>query len=639
MSSFGHVRDLPKSELGIDIEQNFEPRYVIPTKSRKTIGSLKKAAEKAELIILATDDDREGEAIAYHLVNALNVGDYQRIVFHEITKPAIERALKNFRKIDMNLVDSQQARRVLDRIVGYKLSPFLWKKVARGLSAGRVQSVAVKLICDREEEINKFKPEEYWQIEVELVKNDKFNARLIKISGKVIPKPGIKSKKEAEGIVKDLEKAEYVISDVEKKEIRKNPFPPFTTSSLQQEAWKKFHFSAKLTMRVAQQLYEKGFTSYHRTDSLNIADQALWSAKEFIQDKIGKEYWTLRKYKTKSKGAQEAQEAIRPTNVNRAPELLTAKLDKNQLRLYGLIWRRFIASQMSSAVFYATTVDISAQDYGLRANGQTLKFDGFLKIYPIKYQENKLPLLERNDKPELVKVIPSQHFTQPLPRYNEASLIKALEENGIGRPSTYAPIISVIQDRNYVENDENKRFRPTEIGLTVNNLLAKHFSNIVDIKFTAKMEEGLDEIARGKVKWNSIIKEFYVPFEKNLEERYKDVVDKKLNVEKTDKKCPECGACLVVRFGRFGKFYACPGFPKCKHTEPLESSSLGIKCPKCGKGDIIEKRTSKRKIFYGCSGWPKCDFALWDKPLKEKCDKCGSLMVETKKGKKCCKCA
>ena len=636
LSSYGHVRDLPKSELGIDIEKDFEPKYIIPIRARKSIKPLKEGVKKADSIILATDEDREGEAIAWHLVQALNLNEtknYQRIVFHEITKQAIENALKIPREIEMNLVDAQQARRILDRIVGYKLSPFLWKKVARGLSAGRVQSIAVRLVTEREREIGKFIPQEYWSITATLlkIKGAEFEAILIKENEEIISKLGIKTKKEADKIIKDLKGAEYKVANIEKKEIKRNPLPPFTTSTLQQGAWQRFKWPAKSTMRIAQQLYETGKITYHRTDSLNLSDLSLFAAKKFITENYGKDYWAgfLKKYKTKTKGAQEAHEAIRPSYPNKKPEDL--KLDGNQFKLYDLIWRRFVACQMSQAIFDSTTIDIRAKDYIFRATGQILKFDGFLKVYPIKYKEVELPSLEINEILELLKVTPSQHFTEPPPRYNEATLIKTLEENGIGRPSTYAPILSTIQERNYIEKDENRRFRPTEIGTVVNDILVNHFPEIVDIGFTSSMEKNLDEIAEGKIKWVPVIKEFYGPFEKNLEKKYEEISKKDITEKPTGKKCPECGAPLLIRLGKFGKFYACSKFPKCRYTESLKENVLGVKCPKCEKGEITQKRTKKNKIFYGCNQFPKCDFALWDKPTDEKCPKCQSLLVETKR--------
>ena len=655
LSSYGHIRDLPKSELGIDTEKDFKPKYVIPLKARKVVSLLKKESQKADLLILATDEDREGEAIAYHLSQILNLNGkkYQRIVFHEITKQAIEKALKNPRDIDISLFNAQQARRILDRLVGYKLSPFLWKKVARGLSAGRVQSVTVRLVVEREREIQNFIPQEYWLVEALLQSHEssaknEFLAKLVKKDGEVIPKLGIKTKKEAEKIVKDLKGAGFKISSIEKKEIKRNPLPPFTTSTLQQESWKRLRWPAKMTMRTAQGLYEKGLITYHRTDSLNLSEMSLFAAKKFIIDNLGKEYWAgfLKKYKTKAKGAQEAHEAIRPAYPDKEPDKIKIKekLDNNQFRLYDLIWRRFIACQMSQAIFDSTTVDISAKNpashraessgagYIFRASGQTLKFDGFLKVYPTKYEETELPLLEDNEILKLLKLLYSQHSTQPPGRYSEATLIKVLEENGIGRPSTYAPTISTIQDRNYVQKNENKKFEPTEIGIIVNDLLVEHFPKIVDIKFTAEMEKDLDEIAEDKRKWVPVIKEFYQPFEENLKAKEKEIDKKEIAEEKTNEKCPECGSPLIKKMGRFGKFYACSSFPKCRYTKPLERPSLNIKCPKCDKGEIIEKRTRKGKIFYACNQYPKCDFALWDKPINEKCPKCEGLLVQTKKG-------
>jgi len=634
LSSFGHVRDLPKSTLGIEIEENFKPKYIIPLKSRKVIKELKEESEKAKAVILATDEDREGEAIAWHLSETLELDKPQRIVFHEITKSAIKQALENPGEINKDLVDAQQARRVLDRLVGYKLSPFLWKKVAKGLSAGRVQSVTVRLVVEREKEIKDFLPQEYWSIEALFKKG--FRALLIKKDNKPIAKLDIKNKKQAEDIIKDLEKVDYLVENIEKKEIRRNPLPPFTTSTLQQEAWKRFRFPAKFTMRVAQQLYERGHITYHRTDSVNLSQLSLNIARKYIENKYGKNYYNFRKYKSKGK-VQEAHEAVRPTYLDKEP-----KLDKNQEKLYELIKTRFIACQMSQAVFDSTSIDINAKpldnktkNYIFRANGQVMKFDGFLKVYPMKFEQTDLPELKKDEQLELDKLIPSQHFTQPPARYTEATLIKALEEEGIGRPSTYAPIISTIQTRNYIEKNEQKRFQPTEIGTIVNNLLVAHFSNIVDIKFTAKMEEELDDIAQGKEKWTQVCKEFYTPFEKNLEEKYKEVDKKEISEKETDKKCPECDSPLVIKLGRFGKFYACSAFPDCKYTESLEENALNIPCPRCGKGKIVEKRTKRKKIFYGCNQFPDCDFALWDKPINEKCPECDSLLIETKKGKKC----
>lgn len=644
LASSGHIRDLPKNELGIDVKDDFKPQYVTIPRAKKIIKILKDNVKEAEIIILATDPDREGESIAWHLSQVLNLNNkkpYQRIVFHEITKSAIEEALKNPRKIDMNLVNAQQARRILDRIVGYKLSPFLWKKVVRRLSAGRVQSVTVRLVVEREREIENFIPQEYWAISAQLKKieensspSSEFEALLIKKDGEIVPKLGIKTKAEAEKIVKDLKGAKYSIVNVDKKEVKRNPLPPFTTSTLQQEAWQRLRFSARSTMSTAQKLYEQGFITYHRTDSLNLSDASLFAAKKFIEKKYGNKYWAgfLRKYKAKGR-VQEAHEAIRPSYPEKEPDKLKikSKLDDRQFRLYDLIWRRFIASQMAQAIFDSTVVDIAARNYIFRTTGQTLKFDGFLKVYPIKFKETELPLLETNEILKLIKLISSQHSTQPPPRYNEATLIKTLEGNGIGRPSTYAPILFTIQERNYVEKNEEKRFKPTEIGIVVNDILVKHFPKIVDIKFTAQMEEDLDEIAQGKKEWIPAIKGFYEPFEENLKQKYQEVSKADLTEKADGKICPKCKAPLLIRFGKFGKFYACSRFPKCKHTESLEKHTLEIKCPKCEKGEITEKRTKKRNIFYGCSRWPKCDFALWDKPTGEKCPKCKSLLMETKR--------
>ncbi len=648
ISSYGHIRDLPKSELGVDVEHDFKPKYVIPIKARPKVKLLKEAAKKAELIILATDPDREGEAIAWHIFQILDstkTENYQRVAFHEITKSAIEEALKNPRQIDMKLVNAQQARRILDRLVGYKLSPFLWKKVVKGLSAGRVQSVTVRLIIDKEREIKDFKPEEYWSIEAKLQKQnkkDEFVARLIKKDEKAIPKLGIKTQKEADEILKDLNGATYKIISVISKEVQRYPSPPFTTSTLQQEAARKLGFSAKQTMRIAQQLYEGikigqegliGLITYHRTDSLNLSSQALKTAQEFIKNTFGQNYALAspRVYRTKTKGAQEAHEAIRPTQAIHQPEDMKQYLNTYQYKLYNLIWCRFIACQMSAALLEATTIDIQAKNYILRATGSVIKFDGFLKIYPTKFKENILPSLTKNELLKLIKLFSEQHFTQPPARYNEASLIKILEEYGIGRPSTYAPIISTIQERGYIEKNEQRKFIPTEIGFLVNDILVKNFPKIVDIEFTAQMENDLDKIAAGKEEWVTIVSNFYQPFHDNLLEKYETVEKKKLE-EPTDKKCPKCGKPIIIKLGRFGKFYACSGFPECKYTEPIIIST-GVKCPKCNQGKIIEKKTKKGKIFYSCSRYPKCDFALWDKPTGEKCPQCGSLLVQTKNNK------
>ncbi|OGF52516.1 DNA topoisomerase I [Candidatus Giovannonibacteria bacterium RIFCSPLOWO2_12_FULL_43_11c] len=649
LSSYGHVRDLPKSALGID-EESFEPKYVIPTAARKKVNILKKEVEKMDAVILATDEDREGEAIAWHLTEALSLRNLKvdRIVFHEITKSAIDAALKTPRDIDLKLVDAQQARRILDRLVGYKLSPFLWKKLYRGLSAGRVQSVAVRLIVEREREIRSFAHEEYWSIGALLAKKDgkgEFEAFLSKKNGNALDKFAIKNKGDAEKIAKDLENKEWVITSIEKKETIKNSSAPFTTSTLQQEAFRRLGFSVKQTMLLAQQLYEgiylgekgaSGLITYMRTDSLNVAESALTDARNFLEAEFGKDYAlpSPRRFKTKSKGAQEAHEAIRPTDPSRSPNSIKSFLDKRQLKLYELIWRRFVASQMPQAIFDSTSADINAGEYTFRANGQTMKFDGFLKIYPIKFAEAALPELSEEEKLNLEKLNPLQHFTEPPPRYTEASLIKILEKNGIGRPSTYAPIISTIQSRNYVQRDDKKRLGPTEVGFLVNDMLVENFPEVVDIQFTAKMEEELDEIASGEIQWKNVVKDFYTPFSKHLAEKYESV-EKRDFQETTDEKCEKCGKPMVIKRGRFGRFMACSGFPECKNAKPLPPVSLNIKCLKCHEGEIVERSTKRGKMFYGCSLWPKCDFASWLKPTGDLCPECSSPLVQAKNSIKC----
>lgn len=635
LSSFGHVRDLPKSKLGVDTEKDFAPQYVIPTKSRKTITELKKATAKATEVILATDEDREGESISWHLQEVLGLKNPKRIVFHEITKEAIKEAIKNPRAIDMHLVNAQQARRILDRIVGYKLSPFLWKKVSKGLSAGRVQSVAVRLVVEREREIEKFVPQEYWQVEALLKKTQQeFPAYLTKKDGKAIDKLEIKNQAEADEILKNLHGASYIVEKVEKKEVKRHALPPFTTSTLQQTSANKFGYSAKMTMSLAQKLYEEGHITYHRTDSLNLSAMSLAAAKKFITSAFGEKYSNQRHFKS-GKGAQEAHEAIRPTYADRTPDSLKSELDSRRLKVYTLIWQRFLASQMAPAVFDATSVDIKANQYTFKATGQLLLFDGFLKVYPMKFSEASMPELKEQESVDLVKINPTRHFTEPPARYNEASLIKALELHGIGRPSTYAPTLSTIQERNYIVKNDQRRFTPTEMGVMVNDILVEHFPQIVDIDFTAKMEKELDEVAEGKDTWQRTCKDFYGPFDKNLKEKYEEVEKKNMDIA-TDKICPKCGKPLVEKMGRFGRFYACTGFPECKHTESLESEKLNLICPKCKVGNIIVKKTKRGKIFYGCDTYPSCDFAAWDKPINEFCPKCNSILVETKSKKVKC---
>lgn len=696
-SSYGHIRDLPKSKLGVDVKDDFKPTYVITEKAKSKVEELKKISNKADTIILATDGDREGEAIGWHLTYALGLEKkksktVKRIVFHEITKHAIEEALQSPRDLDFNLVDAQQARRILDRLVGYKLSPFLWRKVTKGLSAGRVQSVAVRLVAEREREIENFKPEEYWTIEGLFRKKEsqeEFIAKLLKKEGKSLPL--IKNKQESDTILKDLEKSEYVIDKIEKKEVKKYPSAPFTTSTLQQEAARRMGLSAKRTMMIAQQLYEGvslgkegsvGLITYMRTDSVNLSADSIKNAGEFIQGAFGKEYILAggRHFKTKSKNAQEAHEAIRPTDPHRDPEQVQSFLDPTQYKVYSLIWRRFIASQMKEALFDSTSVDIkstSSISYTFRANGSILKFDGFLKVYPLSIEDTLLPKLQEKENLDLVKLIPDQHFTQPPPRYTEASLIKALEKFGIGRPSTYAPTLSTIQERNYVEKDEQKRFKPTEIGLLVNDILVEHFPEIVDIQFTANMEENLDKIARGEEEWVPVIRNFYDPFKDNLMKKEKELTKKDLTEESTNEICDKCGKPMVIKIGRFGKFLACSGYPECKNTRPLKGDpseegsqtnnlsdekcelcgapmqikhgrfgkflgcsrypeckgikriekTTGVECPSCKKGQIIEKRSKRGKTFFACNQYPSCQFALWQKPTGEKCPECDSLLV------------
>jgi len=705
-SSFGHIRDLPKSEMGIDIENGFDPRYVIPVKARKTVSSLKSAAKAASSIILASDEDREGEAIAWHLVQALGLDEKktQRIVFHEITKEAILSALKSPRTINNNLVDAQQARRVLDRLVGYELSPFLWKKVAKGLSAGRVQSVATRLIVEREKEIQAFKSEEYWSLNGEFstqIKNKKetFTADLYKRQGKTFDKLEIKEA-EAKKMAETLKSGAYFIDKVEKKQVSKNPSPPFTTSTLQQAANRHLGFSAKQTMVVAQKLYEEGHITYMRTDALNLSSKFIDEAAAWLKKELGTEYSTTggRVYKNKSKNAQEAHEAIRPTETAKTPDDLSAKLDKNQSRLYRLIWQRAIASQMPAAKLEATVIDIKTEtkdgDYIFRANGQIISFLGYLKIWPEKTKEQLLPDVKIKDIAYLRNLETNKHETNPPARYSDAGLVKELEKHGIGRPSTYAPTINTIIARNYVERDDNKKLKPTEIAFVVINLLINHFPEIVDYQFTAKMENNLDEVAEGKQKWRPVINDFYQGFHKNLELKY-DEIDKKdiMPEEKSSEICDKCGASMIIKTGRYGKFLACSAFPECRNIKKLGAgpdapaktaeiselekkhaneicdkcqSKMAVKvgkygpflactaypkcknikninsgngpeidCPLCGKGKIV-KKFSRRGPFYACSNYPDCKNAYNGEPTGKKCPDCGSLLISDKsEGVKC----
>jgi len=703
-SSFGHIRDLPKSEMGIDTADNFQPKYIIPVKSKKTITNLKKLSVQADKIILASDEDREGEAIAWHLVEALGKDiknkKIERIVFHEITKEAILAALKNPRAIDMKLVDAQQARRILDRLVGYELSPFLWKKVARGLSAGRVQSVAMRLIVEREREIKAFAPQEYWGIMAILnkKKNKKIiEAKLNKINNKTIDKFHIKNKDEADKIVKNFNGAKYIAANIEKKQSKKSPPKPFTTSTLQQTANRWLGFSAKQTMMLAQRLYEKGYITYMRTDSLNLADNFLDNAKNYLAKNLGEKYClkTPRRFKTKSKNAQEAHEAIRPTEAKRNVESIKS-LDKNQAKLYKLIWQRALASQMTEAIANNTTIDINAENtiYQFRANGQIIKFDGYLKIYPEKNKEIELPDISQGEELNLEKLNKEQHFTKPPARFSDAGLVKALEAYGIGRPSTYAPTIATIEARNYVNRDENKKLAPTDIAFVVNDLLIGHFPKIVDFQFTADLEDKLDSIAGGATKWQPVIKDFYEPFHSNLENKYNEINKKDIMPEeKSNEACDKCGAPMIIKTGRYGKFFACSAFPECKNIKGMNNGNgkneekseeikkleekhkgevcakcgepmaikngrfgpfltctaypkcknikniagqnfTGVKCPACGQGEIVQKR-SRRGIFYACDQYPDCKNAYWGKPTGEKCPDCKALLVEAKDSLKC----
>ncbi|MGB9637183.1 MAG: type I DNA topoisomerase [Microgenomates group bacterium] len=633
-ATMGHVRDLPESKLGVEVENNFEPQYVISPKKKETIEKLKKAAEKVGQIYLATDPDREGEAIAWHVADLLaGNSKLSRITFHEITKKAIDEALSHPGEINMNLVEAQVARRILDRLVGYKLSPLLWQKVRKGLSAGRVQSVAVRLIVEREKEIEKFVPVEYWEIEAllqkfvggQLPEAPKFLAKLVKRNGEKIE---ISNETQASEIVDELKKAGYEIYGVDKKEVRRNPYPPFTTSSLQQAAANRLGWSSKKTMKVAQDLYEQGLITYHRTDSTNLAFEAVAQVRDFIQENFGNEYLPEKPvfYRTKSKSAQEAHEAIRPTSLDSMSNVKCQMSNPDEFKLYDLIWKRFVACQMNPAIVEVTTVTTQAAGeknvYLLETKGQIEKFAGWRKVYGQieETDENgekveKLPEVAVGDELKLLEIKPEQKFTQPPPRYNEASLIKTLEELGIGRPSTYAPIISTIQERNYVEKQE-RVFVPTALGVAVTEFLMEYFPDILDYQFTAKMEDNLDEIANGKKQRVPVLSEFYNPFSQKLEGVKRVAQRVPVEVEATGEICPKCKqGSVVIRVGRFGKFLSCSRFPECDWRAPYVKKVEGIKCPKCG-GEIVYKKTKSGKGFYGCVNWPKCDFASWRKPTK-----------------------
>ena len=658
-ASVGHVRDLPKASLGVDIEKSFTPKYVISPEKKKIVGEIKEAISKASSIYLATDPDREGEAISWHLVQAARLEKddipIQRVVFHEITKDAVQEAFQSPRSIDMNLVDAQQARRILDRLVGYKLSPLLWRKVQRGLSAGRVQSVTVRMIVDRERAIQDFIPQEYWIMEVKLAlperKEASFKARLFALADGT--KLDIGNKDEAERVTADLEKAKYAVKAVVIKQVARQPAPPFITSTLQQEAWQRLHFTAGRTMAIAQQLYEGlplgkegsvGLITYMRTDSTHVAASAISEARDFIRQKYGAKFLPPkpRSFARKAKWAQEAHEAIRPTKIYRQPEQLKPFLDLAQLKLYELIWKRMVASQMSAALYDTTNVEIRASNtenqpegYLLKASSSVVKFPGFIVVYSESRDEDErressdsvgasLPKLKVGDKLLYLGTFPEQCFTQPPPRYTEATLIKTLEQKGIGRPSTYAPILSTIQGRDYVNKADGK-FRPTELGLMVNKILTAHFPEIVDPGFTAQMEGQLDEIAQGKYEWIAALQQFYPPFHDMLDKAWTNL--EKVNMtQASEETCPKCGRPMVIKVGRFGKFLACSGYPDCKTTMPYIVKT-GISCPQCG-GELVKRISKKKRVFYGCSKYPKCQFTVNRKPVAQPCPYCGSLLIQ-----------
>jgi DNA topoisomerase-1 len=644
--------------MGLDIENGFKPKYVVPKAKTKLVNELKQAAKDAATVYLATDPDREGEAIAWHLAEVM--GDkkksYQRVTFREITEEAVKEAFKNPRAIDMRLVDAQQARRVLDRLVGYKISPLLWKKVRKRLSAGRVQSVAVKIIVDREREILAFVPVEYWVIEVELSKQQEkpsFRATLLGlVPGKKIE---VHTAQQSAAIANALKEAVYDVLKVATKKVMRQPAPPFTTSTMQQEAWRKLRFSAKQTMAIAQQLYEGlpigdegnvGLITYMRTDSTHIAPSALAETISYIKDTYGEKYLPPkpRVFAARAKGAQEAHEAIRPTHVRREPAKIKKYLNNMQFRLYDLIWKRMVASQMAAAVFDNTTIDIEAknhQEYLLRTAASVNTFPGFITLYSEGKDEAEdegkitLPELAKGDALNLLGVFPEQRFTQPPPRYTEATLVKTLEQYGIGRPSTYAPTISTIQDRTYVEKDKGI-FKPTELGMVTNDLLVQHFPDIINIQFTAEMEKELDDIANNERQWPSVIQDFYTPFEKDYQKAVQTAEKVKLADEPTGDMCPKCGKTLLIKTGRFGKFIACSGYPQCKHTQSFQIK-VGAKCPQCGK-DLIQRLSKKRRTFYGCSGYPDCTFLTNFRPLPQPCPQCQGLLTQHGKQAWCIKC-
>lgn len=643
VASVGHIRDLPKSTLGIDVEDNYKPKYINIRGKGPLIKELKKEGKAADKIFLATDPDREGEAISWHLAHILDINprDKIRVEFNEITSEAIKSAIKKPRSLDSDLIDAQQARRILDRLVGYKISPLLWKKIKKGLSAGRVQSVAVKLICDREEEIDNFIPQEYWTIKAMLLKKkEAFESNFI---GKYInnkeEKIILKTEEEVNKILKELEDSDFKVNDVKTGKRKRKPYPPYTTSTLQQDASKKLGFTTKKTMIIAQQLYEgidlrkegiTGLITYMRTDSTRIAKEAIEFAKEFIINEYGNEYSSGGKdYSTKSKKeTQDAHEAIRPTNIYKTPDSIKEYLSKDQFRLYKLIWDRFVGSQMKEAIYDTLTVNILNKDNLFRSTGSRLSFPGFLKVYITADEETsdiKIPNLEVGDVLQPKEILPKQNFTQPPARFTEASLIKVLEEQGIGRPSTYAPTIATILARNYVAL-EKKLFYPTDLGKLVNDLLIEYFNLVVNEEFTANLEDKLDNIADGKLIWTQVVDDFYKEFKPELDKAELEIDKIEVKDEISDILCEKCGRNMVIKSGRFGKFLACPGFPECRNTKPI-LDKLDISCPKCNDGKIVRKKSKSGRTFYGCSDYPNCDFVSWDEPYSEKCPNCNSYMI------------
>ena len=638
-ASVGHVRDLPKSQLGVDIENNFEPKYINIRGKGDVIKELKKEAKKAKKVYLATDPDREGEAISWHLSYILNIDEEEkcRIEFNEITKDAIKKAIKSPRNINLNLVDAQQARRVLDRLLGYQISPILWQKVRKGLSAGRVQSVTTKLICEREEEIKAFVPKEYWSIEL-IASNKEENNLTLKFYGKNNEKIELENEEQVKEILKTIENGNLVVTKIESRSRRKSAPKPYTTSVLQQDAANKLNFTTKKTMMVAQELYEGidvkgegtvGLISYIRTDSKRISEEAREKAKGYIIESIGENYYKDHAKDSKGKKekkVQDAHEAIRPTSVDRTPDSIKDSLSKEQYKLYNLIWRRFVASQMEDSVFDVLNVEFKIEYLIFKATGSKLKFDGYTKIYNFTEREDKiLPSLDEGEILKIQEYNPQQHFTSPPPRYTEASLVKTLEELGIGRPSTYAPTITTILNREYVEKD-GASLVPTELGIIVTKILDENFHKFMEVDFTADMESQLDQIEEGNAEWKKVVEEFYSP----LAEAIRVAIEKieKVNMdEETDEICELCGSNMVIKYGRFGKFMACKNYPECKNTKPIVSK-IGVKCPKCKEGDIIMRKSKKKKVFYGCSNYPDCDFVAWNKPVEEPCEVCGSYMYE-----------